>query len=167
MHTLLREEELIQAAVVAVEEICHCGISTNHFAGGAFLCFQKSSSRAVTYRTKLLLAIQNVTKYIASWVSTSPSIPIGGVLLQVDGACPFPINSFSDPECRAVTEGMTTAGISMLITTVGEQSNELAISIEHAVGVVLVVLVLLFIVTTIPTVFFWKKMKSKKHDQHM
>ena len=161
MNTLLKEGELIQAIVEAVEERCHCGILMNHFTGGTFLCFQQSSSRAVTYRTKLLLTTRNVTEYIALWTLTSPSVSISAVLLQVDGVCPVPVESFSDPECGTMMEGTTTTGTSMMIT-VGKQSNELTVSIliGGGVGFVLMVLVLLFIVITIPTVFFWKKMQQ-------
>ena len=165
MDTLLKEEELIQAVVEAVEESCHCGISMDHFTGGTFRCFQESLNTAVTYRTKLLLTSLNITEHISSWKSTSPFVSISAVLLRVDGTCPIAVESFSDPECRVVTEGMA----SKLMTTVGIQSNELTISIGEAVGFVVLMLVLfgfVFIVITIPTVLLWKKFKLMKHNQY-
>ncbi len=165
MDTLLKEEELIQAVVEAVEERCYCGISMDHFAGGTFRCFQESSNMAVTYRTKLLLTSPNMTEHISLWISTSPFVSISAVLLQIDGTCPFPFDFFSDPECGVVTEGMTTDSM----TTVGIQSNQLSISIGAAIGFVVLMLVLfscIIVVIIIPTVLVWKKFKSMKRAQY-
>ena len=165
MDTLLKEEELIQAIVEAVAERCRCGISMDHFAGGAFRCFQESSSRAVVYRTKLLLTLPNVTEYIPLWASTGPLVSISAVLLQVDGTCPFHVDSFNDPECGEMTERMTTDS-SNLTTNVGMQLNELTISIVLAVGFVAMVVVLFGCVFIVVTMLFWKKFKSMKRDQY-
>jgi hypothetical protein len=167
VDTLLKEEELIQAVVEAVEERCRCGISMaqDHFAGGTFRCFQESSNMAVTYRTKLLLTSPNMTEQISLWTSTSPFVSISAVLLQIDGTCPFAVEFFSDPECGVVIEGMTTDSM----TTVGIQSNQLSISIGAAIGFVVLMLVLfscIIVIIIIPTVLVWKKFKSMKRAQY-
>ena len=163
---------MVQTIVEAVEEQCHCGLSTNHFTGGAFLCFQESSSRAVTYRTKLLLTTPNLTEYISSWISTRPSVSVSAVLLQVDNMCLFSVESFSDPECRVKIDSdrnsITTDMSNSIFNLDNIQSNELIILIGGAVGLVVMFLVLCcccFIIIIIPTVLLWKKLKSTKHDQ--
>ena len=165
VDTLLKEEELIQAVVEAVEERCRCGISMDHFAGGTFRCFQDSSNTAVTYRTKLLLTSPNITEHISLWISTSPFISISAVLLQVDGTCPFTVEFFSDPECGVVMEGTTTDSLELMTAV----SNGLSFSIGEAVGFVVLMLVLfscVMVIIIIPIVLFWKKFKSMKRAQY-
>ena len=165
MDTLLKEEELIQAVIEVVEQNCRCGISMDHFAGGTFRCFQDSSNTAVTYRTKLLLTSPNITKHISLWISTSPFISISAVLLQVDGSCPFPVEFFSDPECRVVMEGTTTDSLKLMTSV----SNDLSISIGAGIGFVVLILVLfscVVIIIIIPIVLLWKKFKSTKRAQY-
>ena len=175
LDTLLKEEDMIQAIVEGVKELYHCGFSTNHFGGGAFLCFQESSNKAVTYRTKLLAQdmytlTANFTEYISSWISTSPSVSISAVLLQVDGACLLLVESFGDPECGVVTaEGVTTDTFKSMIN-LDVKSNELTILIGGAVGVVVMVLALfccVVFIIIIPMVLLWKKLKPVKSDRYM
>ena len=147
-----------------------------HFGGGAFLCFQESSNKAVTYRTKLLAQdmytlTANFTEYISSWISTSPSVSISAVLLQVNGACPLLVESFGDPECGVVTaEGVTTDTSKSLMINLDVKSNELTILIGGAVGVVVMVLALfccVVFIIIIPMVLLWKKLKPVKSDRYM
>ena len=105
-------------------------------------------------------------RFISSWISTSPSLSIIAVLLQVDDTCPSTVQSFSDPECGVVTEGITTATSKSMIN-LSTQSNELSILIiGGAVGFVVMVLFLLccvFIIIIILIVLLLKKLKSDQY----
>ena len=78
--TVQKELDLLTAIVDGVEESCHCGFSTTHFADGGFRCYKDSTEGAVTYRTQLN-APNGTVEQISLWLSTSPSVAVTGVLL--------------------------------------------------------------------------------------
>ena len=69
---------------------------------GLFLCH--GSPTTVTYRSTLIkpLPIKNSTQLVGiiqSWVSTSPSFTLNGLLVRVNANCPTCVASLGDDEC--------------------------------------------------------------------
>ena len=152
--TLQKELDLLAAIANGVEESCHCGFSVTYFATGAFRCFQDSAEGAVTYRTQLN-APNGTVEQISLWLSTSPSVAVTGVLLQLDGTCNLVTESFSDPECGPLMEDL-------LETNSTTQNNQLYIIIGGGSGSAVIVLVCLCLsVATIA--ILRKKCRSKSH----
>ena len=158
---LLKEEDIAQAIIDNVEERCQtdseCNFSRSQITSGTFQCFQESANRAVTYRTQVQLA-HNVTRdlieYISSWVSRNPLVLVRAALLQVDGSCPLSVESFSDPECGAVTEQES------MVNTEVQQSIELTILVGLTVGFMVIALALfccVLVIILVPVMVLRKK----------
>ena len=166
--TRRKELDLLTAIADGVEESCQCGFSVTYFADGGFKCFQDSAEVAVTYRTQLS-APNGTVEQISLWLSTSPSVVVTGVRLQLDSTCNLVIESLSDRECGVVTEKETTTEIPPAGTSTKSdtQSSQLNLTIGGAIGfavMILILLVFLLVIILLP-VFLWRKFKAK-HKQY-
>ena len=156
--TLQKELDLLTAISDGVGESCLCGFSRSYFASGGFRCFQDSAEGAVTYRTQLNAPNGTVDflEQISLWLSTSPSVSVTGVLLQLDSSCNLVIESFSDRECGVVTEQETTIETPL-------ESSQLNLIIGGGIGFAVMILVLfvcLLVIVLLP-VLLWRKFKTK------
>ena len=86
---------------------------------GLFLCHGNPTT--VTYRSTLINPFPTATStklvgIIQSWVSTSPSLIIDGLLVRVSPNCPTCIDSLDERECEGGVE--TESGVSERISQV-------------------------------------------------
>ena len=154
--TLLKELDLLTAIADGLEESCHCGFSVTYFSSGGFQCFQDSAEGAVTYRAQVNVPSGSVDfiEQISSWLSTSPSVAVMGVLLKLDSTCNLVIESFSDRECgAAITEDLPETNSTTL-------NNQLYIIIGGSSGFAAIVLVCLCL-SVVTVVVLWKKRRRK------
>ena len=82
---------------------------------GLFLCHGNPTT--VTYRSTLVnpLPTKNSTQLVSiiqSWVSTSPSFTLDGLLVRVNANCPTCVASLGDDEC---VSGDTDSGVAIRV----------------------------------------------------
>jgi len=141
------------------QQLCLCGLRTDHVTEYAFQCFANSEQQ-VTFRARMRGTAQATSSHlltnIETWVAqTDTTIAIQGVHVHIDSSCPFTINTFGDPECTTVSSQLTTATETMTSTsdyTTAEPAQlDNAGAIVGAIvgGVVTVIVVIVLAVTVI------------------
>ena len=94
------------------QQLCLCGLRTDHITEYAFQCFANSEQQ-VTFRAKLHGTAQATSSQlltnIETWVArTDTTITIQGVRVHIDSSCPLAISSFGDPECTTAVPPVST-----------------------------------------------------------
>ena len=107
--------DITNAVVQNINQLCHCGLSTEYITESAFQCFPNSDQQ-VTFRARLhgtaqVTSSQLIT-YLGTFVSrTESTIAVQGLRLDVDSSCSIAINTFGDPQCTTTTASDNTAAI--------------------------------------------------------
>ena len=127
------------AVVNGAEQLCHCEFTAGHIDRGVsgFRCSNQHNQ--VVFRSKLNGTLttnaSTLTNYIHQWTS-SGTITVLGLILEVDSMCPVHISSFTDPECVSVTDVSTTSIVGGVVAA----ACVIAIAVIVAVVVVAVVI---------------------------
>ena len=107
--------DITNAVLQNINQLCQCGLSAECITEGAFQCFENSEQQ-VTFRARLHGTAQvtssQLLAYLESFAARPDStIAVQGLRLNVDRSCPIGINSFGDPQCSAATTAENTAAI--------------------------------------------------------
>lgn len=99
----LKLDDITAQLTQGIHAICSCPFTTDKISQARFLCFANSPNQ-VTYRAKFIAMSQTegnmVIQWIEEWVTSTPSVPIQGMQLSIDGACSVKLKTFNDGECQ-------------------------------------------------------------------
>ena len=118
------------------QQLCLCGLRTDHITEYAFQCFANSEYK-VTFRARLHGTAQATSSQlltnIETWVAqTDTTIAIQGVRVHIDSSCPFAISTFGDPECTTDTAVVPSVSIRLTPGTENITSTSDCTSTEPA-----------------------------------
>ena len=105
MDKMKKIEDQLQAIIIRIirEKCSDCyNFNTSYLRQGLFLCHQNPTK--ATYRSTLVNPFPTVNStylvgIIQSWVSTSPSMIVNGLLVRVSANCITCVDNLDVPEC--------------------------------------------------------------------
>ena len=101
--TSAKLNDITNALVQNINQLCECRFSAEHITDGAFQCFE-SSDQQVTFRARLHGTAQVTSSQLVAYLETfanqaDSTTAVQGLRLNVDRSCSIVINSFGNPQC--------------------------------------------------------------------